>query len=315
MITFRYHIVSLVSVFLALAIGIALGGGPLKGEVDNSLVKELAARKKVQAEQRLEIRRLRATSTFTDGYAKATAPTVLAGRLKGVPVAVVSLPGADRATVSSLQDLVQTSGGTLVGRYRVGDKLGDDANKGLVDQLGTQLMAEAADVQMPDDVSSYQRFGLLLGRAIGTRSKAAQRYDTTSASLVSGFGTAGLVSAVGAPKARARVVLVVTGPGASTETQAGIDEIHSVVADSIADQVSTVVLAGPAGAARDGGLIRKVRDDVGLSAALSTVDSAGTDSGAVVTLLAAAQDLKGGGTGQYGAVDATDGPVPGASTG
>ena len=31
MINFRYHIVSIVSVFLALAIGVALGGGPLKG--------------------------------------------------------------------------------------------------------------------------------------------------------------------------------------------------------------------------------------------------------------------------------------------
>ena len=83
MITFRYHIVSLVSVFLALAIGIALGGGPLKGEVDNSLVKELAARKKIQTEQRQEIRRLRASASFADGYAKATAPTVLAGQLRG----------------------------------------------------------------------------------------------------------------------------------------------------------------------------------------------------------------------------------------
>ena len=213
MITFRYHIVSLVSVFLALAIGIALGGGPLKGEVDNSLVKELAARKKVQSEQRQEIRRLRASGSFADGYAKATAPTVLAGKLRGVPVAVVSMPGANRATVSSLQDLVSTSGGKLVGRYRVGDKLGDDGNKGLVDQLGTQLESEADDVEMPDDVSTYQRFGLLLGRAIGTTSRSPQRYDTTSSSLVSGFGTAGLVSAVGTPTGRARVVLVVTGPG------------------------------------------------------------------------------------------------------
>ena len=314
MITFRYHIVSLVSVFLALAIGIALGGGPLKGEVDNSLVKELAARKKVQTEQQQEIRRLRASTTFSDGYAKATAPTVLDGRLKGVPVALVSLPGASRDIVSSLGDLVRTSGGKVVGSYRVGTKLGDDENKGLVDQLGTQLMADADDVKMPDDVSSYQRFGLLLGRAIGTRAKAGQRYDGTSSSLVAGFGTAGLVSAVGSPTGRARVVLVVTGPGASTDTQAGIDEIHSVVADAIADEVSTVVLAGPADAADDGGLIRKVRDDVGLSSALSTVDSAGTGAGAVVTLLAAAQDLKGG-TGQYGANDAADGPVPGASTG
>lgn len=314
MITFRYHIVSLVSVFLALAIGIALGGGPLKGEVDNSLVKELAARKKVQSEQRQEIRRLRASGSFADGYAKATAPTVLAGQLRGVPVAVVSMPGANRATVSSLQDLVSTSGGKLVGRYRVGDKLGDDANKGLVDQLGTQLESEADDVEMPDDVSTYQRFGLLLGRAIGTTSRSPQRYDTTSSSLVSGFGTAGLVSAVGTPTGRARVVLVVTGPGEKGRSQAGIDEIHSVVADALTDQVSSVVLAGPADAARDGGLIRKIRDDVGLSASLSTVDSAGTGAGAVVSLLAAAQDLKGG-TGQYGAVDAADGPVPGSTTG
>ena len=35
-ISFRYHIVSIVSVFLALAVGVALGGGPLKGEVDNT---------------------------------------------------------------------------------------------------------------------------------------------------------------------------------------------------------------------------------------------------------------------------------------
>ena len=30
MIDFRYHLVSLISVFLALAVGIALGAGPLK---------------------------------------------------------------------------------------------------------------------------------------------------------------------------------------------------------------------------------------------------------------------------------------------
>ena len=41
MINFRYHIVSIVSVFLALAIGVALGGGPLKGEVDNTLVQQV----------------------------------------------------------------------------------------------------------------------------------------------------------------------------------------------------------------------------------------------------------------------------------
>ena len=314
MITFRYHIVTLVSVFLALAIGIALGGGPLKGEVDNSLVKELAARKKTENQRRITIRQLRAAATFTDGYAKATAPRVLAGTLKGVPVAVVSLPGAAQTTVTDIQGLVRTAGGRLVGSYRVGAKLGDDTNKGLVDQLGTQMMAQAPGLEVPSDASTYERFGLLLGRAIGTKDKGVQRYDATSTAVVSGFSTAGLVSAVGTPKRRASVVLMVTGSGGTSDKDAGINEIHAVVADSMTDEVSTVVLAGPADAARSGGLLRKVRDDVNLASVLSTVDSAGTGAGAVVTLLAAAQDLAAG-TGQYGAVNAADGPVPGSSTG
>ena len=48
-ISFRYHIVSIVSVFLALAVGIALGGGPLKGEVDNTLVDQVKADRQTKA--------------------------------------------------------------------------------------------------------------------------------------------------------------------------------------------------------------------------------------------------------------------------
>jgi hypothetical protein len=313
-ISFRYHIVSLVSVFLALAIGIALGGGPLKGGVDNSLVQDLAARKKLEHNQRLQIKELRASTSFADSYAQSTAPKLLAGTLKGVTVAVVALPDARRSMVTSLAGLVRTSGGTVVGDYRVGTKLGENANKGLVDQLGTQMQADAPDVALPSDVSTYQRFGYLLARAIGSKSDAGEAYDATSTNLVSGFSTAGLFSAVGTPKRRADVVLVVTGPGATTHAQAATNEIHSEVAGALATNVRTVLLAGPADGARAGGLIRKVRDDSALAGKLSTVDSAATGPGGVVTMLAIAQDLTEG-TGQYGAVDAADGPVPGRTTG
>ena len=50
MISFRYHIVTLVSVFLALAVGVALGGGPLKGEVDNTLVEQVKNDREIKAE-------------------------------------------------------------------------------------------------------------------------------------------------------------------------------------------------------------------------------------------------------------------------
>jgi Copper transport outer membrane protein, MctB len=309
-ISFRYHIVSLVSVFLALAIGIALGGGPLKGGVDSSLVQDLASRKKLEHRQRQQIAGLQASAGLARTYAAGTAPKVLSGTLQGNTVAVVSLPGTDPDMVSTLSALVRTAGGRLVGSYRIGTRLGEAANKGLVDQLGTQMQVAAPDVAVPHDVSPYQRFGILLGRAIGTMARKPSSYDETSTNLVSGFATAGLFSAVGTPKGRADVVLVLTPAGAATDEQAGVNDISSVVADSLAANVRTVVLAGPAGAARKGGLLRTVRDDSALSNRISTVDTADSGSGGVVTMLAIAQDLAGG-TGQYGAVDAADGALPG----
>ena len=43
MIDFRYHLVSLVSVFLALAVGIVLGAGPLKEPIGESLQSQVDA--------------------------------------------------------------------------------------------------------------------------------------------------------------------------------------------------------------------------------------------------------------------------------
>ena len=70
MISFRYHIVSIVSVFLALAIGVALGGGPLKGEVDNTLVDQVKADRKTKVDLQAQITALKAASGFNDEFAR-----------------------------------------------------------------------------------------------------------------------------------------------------------------------------------------------------------------------------------------------------
>ena len=41
MIDFRYHLVSIVSIFMALAVGIVLGAGPLKEDIGNTLTSEV----------------------------------------------------------------------------------------------------------------------------------------------------------------------------------------------------------------------------------------------------------------------------------
>ena len=94
MISFRYHIVSIVSVFLALAVGVALGGGPLKGEVDNTLVEQVETDRRVKAELQDEIAGLRNGNRFTDEFAATVAPGLLANSLTRRTVTVMVLPMA-----------------------------------------------------------------------------------------------------------------------------------------------------------------------------------------------------------------------------
>ena len=79
MSSFRYHIVSIVSVFLALAVGIALGGGPLKGEVDNTLVSQVQTDRQTKLALQSQITALRSSNTFTDDFAKTVAPGLIGG--------------------------------------------------------------------------------------------------------------------------------------------------------------------------------------------------------------------------------------------
>ncbi len=74
------------------------------------------------------------------------------------------------------------------------------------------------------------------------------------------------------------------------------------------------MLAGPVASARAGGQIKAVRDDVTAAKDVSTVDSLGRTAGQVVTVMALAGQAAGR-TGQYGAVDAADGAMPGAEGG
>jgi hypothetical protein len=82
-ISFRYHIVSIVSVFLALAVGVALGGGPLKGEVDNTLVSQVQTDRQAKLALQSQITALRSSNTFTDDFAKTVAPGLIGGTLRG----------------------------------------------------------------------------------------------------------------------------------------------------------------------------------------------------------------------------------------
>ena len=90
MISYRHHIVSLLAVFLALAVGIVLGGGPLTelGRAEPPAADAPGAQRATQQVER--------SAAFGDDFAAAGAATLYDGRLEGQAVSLLTLPGAAR---------------------------------------------------------------------------------------------------------------------------------------------------------------------------------------------------------------------------
>ncbi len=315
MISFRYHIVSIVSVFLALAIGIALGGGPLKGEVDNSLVKQVAADRERKAKLQSEISELHLVARFNGSFAQTVAPGLLRGKLASRPISVVVLPGASDVAVTATTEFVKQAGGSIAGTYRVGDDLVNPAQKQLVDELGSQLLDGTKDVTVPDGATGYDRMGALIARAIGTEIDAGAPLDESSGGILSGLDTAGLMSSAGDPVTRGSLVLVVAGEGqADTPEQQAQNSILTALLTAVDAHTDGVVVAGPVSSASRNGLVDAIQNDVAAARDVSTVDSVTGTTGQLVAVLALAEQAAGN-TGHYGAVDAPDGAMPGALAG
>ena len=315
MISFRYHIVSIVSVFLALAVGVALGGGPLKGTVDNTLVQQVHADRQTKRDLKAELAVLRSDNQFNDDFAGTVAPRLLRGDLRGHVVTIVVLPAAEPDVVSSLRHLVRVASGTVGGTMRVGRKLVDVSGKQLVDELGNQLESRTSGLDIPADAGPYERMGALVARAIGANSKGGAPVDNTATSILAGLSTTNLMSAQGGLQRRGDLVLFVDGPSAgSAASQQSTSTIVTSLVQAVDAGTAGVVLAGPVDSAKKGGAVKAVRDDVGAAKDVSTVDSLDRTAAQVVAVMALAGQAAGR-TGHYGAVDAANGAMPGASVG
>lgn len=315
MISFRYHIVSIVSVFLALAVGVALGGGPLKGEVDNTLVEQVEADRKAKAELRSQIAALGAGNRFSDDFAIGAAPDLLGGSLDGRVVTLLVLPGAEESTIASLTELVETAGGSVGGTIRAGDGLVDLGNKQLVDELGSQLLEGVSDVTVAEEAGTYERLGAILARAVATDEDGGAPVDDAASSILSGLSTADLMSPAGDMNRRGSLVLVVSGAGAEgSEQREGASAVVTAMVDAMDEATDGVVVVGPIAAARGGGVIQALRRKVVTAREVSSVDTLDRAAAQVVAVMALAEQARGG-AGHYGSVDAADGVLPAPPSG
>ncbi len=115
MINFRYHVVSILAVFLALAIGTVMGASFVgRGVIDN-LQKRIDSVQGRVDRQRDENDRLQGDNDRLNAYVEATQNFTVARSLVGVRGNVVAERGTNAETVDAQVALLRQGGGTVPG--------------------------------------------------------------------------------------------------------------------------------------------------------------------------------------------------------
>jgi len=312
-IDFRYHLVSIIAVFMALAVGIVLGAGPLQGPIETSLQGQATDLIKEKDQLRERISELQRSTNYGEDFAETLAPQLVGNQLGGVDVVLVNLPGADRELAEQLESMLELAGAQVHGSVRIADAYLEDDQRAVLDRLVASLVPPGVD--LPGDGTTYERAAVALAASVLTEdSTATGQAFQAGADVLSGLEELDLLDVDGEPWQRSSLALVVAPP-VDEETDAPNDAAASDQSPLVAlvgalDAASRgAVLASPTSSATEGGVLAQLRSTPEVADGASSVDVADSAGGQVATVLALAEQLRGD-NGHYGAGPDTDGPLP-----
>jgi hypothetical protein len=118
-ISFRYHIVSIIAVFLALALGIVVGTTALNGPITSNLRSEVDTLRKDRTSLSSQISTLQGEVSDAAQFATTYGPQIVKGTLTDKSVLILGLPGADTGLKDRLGKQVGTAGGKVSGRVQL----------------------------------------------------------------------------------------------------------------------------------------------------------------------------------------------------
>lgn len=300
MIDFRYHIVSLISVFLALAVGIILGAGPLQGAIGDQLTGQVEQLRAERNELRDELDR--ANVTLDDGarYIEAAGPQLVAGSLQDRRVAVVDLDGADGERDEQIGAQLESAGASVVAQVRLTDSWTSEEEVSARDTVAEGLADKLGDV--PEDASTDQRLARALALALtGTSPQDPDARSDEAVELETLLERFALVDVVEEQVAPADVVLLLAGPAPEQAAEAAAEateapapdttviDIEVQVAVAAQDVAQAALVAGST--AVPGDLVSTIRGSEELAANLSTVSGTEAEPGRINVPLALAARL------------------------
>jgi Copper transport outer membrane protein, MctB len=301
MISLRSHVISLAAVFLALAIGVALGSGLLSNTVLSGLrddQHELQNQINTLTEDKNSLNeKLSAAGEFDSQMS----PRILREALVEKSVVLFRTPDAADDDIDAVTRLVGQAGGTVTGTIALtqqfvdansAEKLLSVVNSPIV-PAGKQL--STASVDQGSQAGDLLGIALLINRDPKVQAVDDTQRDTVLATLRdTGFITYGK-QRVGASNA----ALIMTG-GALGDDAGNRGSTVARFAAGMAPHGSGIVLAGRDGSAAGTAAVAVTRSDAALTSLVSTVDDVDGEAGRITAALALGDLINGGKPGQYG---------------
>jgi hypothetical protein len=284
-IDFRYHLVSIIAVFLALAVGVVLGSAALNGPITATLRKEVAGLRHEEDHLSAQNRSQESQISNDQQFMQAAEPVLLGRLLAGQRVVVVTAPGAPGAVTDGVTQALTQAGAKITGQVNVQSMFFDpSSNTRATLSLLTQQLTPS-DVILRTGTAQAQAAQLIASALLtqaGAGQPAAGSQDSAGTAILSGFATRGFLS-VSAPAMVRATLAVVISPGSPPTTNAA--KAASQVLVTLSEQLSaaagaTVVASSVNGSGPDSAiqLIRSASP----GGALSTVDNADITSGQIV---------------------------------
>jgi hypothetical protein len=319
MIDFRYHLVSIVAIFLALAVGLLLGSTVLRPYALEGLQKVSKVEKHqidslLQAQTQLQ-RQINADNQFV----QANAPQTLRQLLEGQYVVLVLAPGAPGSVTSGVTQALGQAGAKVTGQLQLQAPFFDAS------PAGSEKLSQLAEhLAVPEGLSlagsGQAQASELIANSVMTKDgvgePVAGQRDATSAAAINGLSTEGFLTSSGNPWDRATlaVVIIPATPATTTDSNPVSQGLVTLSQQLNLAGLGTVV-AGTIDGSGPGSAIDLMRTG-GQTPHVSSVDNADTPAGQVV-VAQALFDLMHGKSGSYGvAATANTGapsPAPSAS--
>jgi len=308
----RYTILTFSVVMFSLALGIALGGGPLQGPVQGTLrsqVESVSADGSDEVALLRQNRALRAAATFDRGFAQALSADLLDDKVSGRTTVVLALPGVPARVSEAVGNDIGEAGGTVTTTLQVGRQLVDPTARPLVDELSKRLLEDLGNLAVPDGASVYTRTGAVLSRALLTPSADGAEMDERARSVFNTLTTAKLLTGPEPDQRASSVVVLLPEPTQQQASSGGRGLSRTELLAPMDEAGDGVVVAGPPSSAAPRGLLAYVRTSASTAEDVSTVDSLDSRAGRLVTVLALAEQV-GGDVGHYGVADSADTLLP-----